>query len=145
MYENYMDYTDDRCMNVFTLCQRERMRAALLNGKRRKELLSSDACTPIMEPPTAELGSNNQQGCPGLIVRFTDLSSNRPNGWEWSFPGGTPATSQEANPVVVYNEIGTYDVQLISQNAYGADTLLLQDYIEIRRGTETTVFYKGGF
>ena len=39
MIENYMDYTDDGCMRVFTLEQKERMHTVLQNSPRRKELI----------------------------------------------------------------------------------------------------------
>ncbi|OJJ14706.1 hypothetical protein BKI52_41450 [marine bacterium AO1-C] len=39
--ENYMDYTDDRCMNMFTEQQKTRMRAVLANSPRRKTLKDS--------------------------------------------------------------------------------------------------------
>jgi hypothetical protein len=41
MIENYMDYTDDECMNLFTVCQRERMRTVLEFSPRRSTLLTS--------------------------------------------------------------------------------------------------------
>jgi hypothetical protein len=39
MIENYMDYTEDQCMSLFTQDQKERMRQVLLNSPRRKELV----------------------------------------------------------------------------------------------------------
>ncbi|RIV43022.1 zinc metalloprotease [Flagellimonas pelagia] len=39
MIENYMDYTDDGCMNVFTLDQMDRMHTVLETCPRRKELV----------------------------------------------------------------------------------------------------------
>ncbi|WP_318342849.1 zinc metalloprotease [Flagellimonas baculiformis] len=39
MVENYMDYTDDGCMNIFTKDQMERMHTVLENSPRRKELV----------------------------------------------------------------------------------------------------------
>lgn len=39
MFENYMDYTDDGCMNIFTLEQKQRMLQVLRNSPRRKELV----------------------------------------------------------------------------------------------------------
>ncbi len=41
MYSNYLNYTDDACMNLFTVCQRERMRAVLASSPRRVSLLTS--------------------------------------------------------------------------------------------------------
>ena len=46
MIENYMDYTDDVCMNMFTMDQIARMRYVLQNSPRRKSLLSSAALLP---------------------------------------------------------------------------------------------------
>ncbi|WP_421869211.1 M43 family zinc metalloprotease [Marinoscillum sp.] len=41
MIQNYMDYTDDVCMNLFTVCQRDRMRLVLEQSPRRRSLLTS--------------------------------------------------------------------------------------------------------
>jgi hypothetical protein len=42
MYSNYMNYTDDACMNIFTSNQKERMRIVLENSPRRKSLINSN-------------------------------------------------------------------------------------------------------
>lgn len=41
MYSNFLYYTDDACMNLFTNCQKDRMRAVLENSPRRASLLTS--------------------------------------------------------------------------------------------------------
>lgn len=43
MVENYMDFTDDVCMNMFTSCQKSRMLLVLENSPRRKTLVNSRA------------------------------------------------------------------------------------------------------
>lgn len=53
MVQNYMDYSDDACMNLFTEGQRDRMRAIFEPGFPRESLLSSIGC---QTPPTPNLG-----------------------------------------------------------------------------------------
>jgi photosystem II stability/assembly factor-like uncharacterized protein len=56
-------------------------------------------------------------------IQFTDQSYYCPTSWQWSFPGGNPATSASPNPAVVYNDNGnTYTAKLIVSNASGSDT-----------------------
>ena len=43
MVQNFLDYSFDACMNIFTKCQVERMRIVLEKSPMRKELLSSPA------------------------------------------------------------------------------------------------------
>ncbi len=49
MVENYMDLSDDLCMNLFTLCQKNRIRVVMTNSPRRASLAtSSGALPPVM-------------------------------------------------------------------------------------------------
>ena len=53
-------------------------------------------------------------------VVFTDLSTNVPTYWDWTFGDGDVSTEQ--NPVHTYDENGTYTVCLTSGNAAGSDS-----------------------
>lgn len=67
----------------------------------------------------------------GGSVNFIDQSMGAPVSWEWTFEGGDPATSSEQNPIVVYNEAGTYDVTLTVTNETGSNTLTKEDFINV--------------
>ena len=47
MIENYMDYTDDSCMNIFTQNQKDRMDAVMTNSPRRSSLKNSNKDTAL--------------------------------------------------------------------------------------------------
>lgn len=55
--------------------------------------------------------ANATAGCTPFTVQFND-SSDSTFLWNWSFPGGTPSSSTEQNPSVVYSTPGSYDVIL---------------------------------
>jgi len=59
MVQNYMDYSDDSCMNLFTQGQTDRMRVTLLPGGVRAALGASDKCGP---PPAPTCTDGIQNG-----------------------------------------------------------------------------------
>jgi PKD repeat protein len=81
--------------------------------------------------PEADFEASVTQSCAGYEVQFTDLSANNPTAWAWTFPGGTPETSNDENPVVVYETEGIYDVTLVATNAAGGDEMTKADYMDI--------------
>ncbi|MEY2964133.1 MAG: hypothetical protein RL754_1394 [Bacteroidota bacterium] len=138
--ENYMDYADDDCTNMFTLDQKAIMRNSLTTSNLRGYLVTStnqDATglTPGIDlgcAPEAFFGSNLKVVCEGSSIQFNDLSRYNPTSWKWNFAGGTPATSTAANPVVTYNTPGNYNVQLEVTNANGSTVLLEEGEISVR-------------
>ncbi len=70
----------------------------------------------------------------GETVDFTNASYGQNIvSYEWTFEGGTPATSSQENPQnIAYNETGTFDVQLKITNADGDTSLVVkEDLIEV--------------
>ncbi len=59
MVQNYMDYSDDGCMNLFTTGQKNRMRAIFDTGGARASLLNSGACGAATGPTCSD-GIQNQ-------------------------------------------------------------------------------------
>lgn len=58
MVQNYMDYSDDACMNLFTVGQKDRMRVLFESGGARESLLNSIGCQPPA-PPSCTDGIQN--------------------------------------------------------------------------------------
>jgi PKD repeat protein len=81
--------------------------------------------------PVGGFSALETEVCEGETVSFVDESSTNVINWAWSFPGGTPSTSAQENPQVVYNTPGVYDVTLIVASTVGNDTVTLEDYIEV--------------
>jgi len=81
--------------------------------------------------PIAGFISDGTNGCAPFAVQFTDQSSSNTTSWAWSFPGGTPATSTDQNPLISFDAAGTYDVTLVATNAAGNNTQTQLSYIVV--------------
>ncbi|KAA3633589.1 MAG: PKD domain-containing protein [Bacteroidetes bacterium] len=71
------------------------------------------------------------EGCAPIEVQFTNTSTGVYNELSWDFPGGTPATSTEENPTIIYSEPGVYDVSLTASGNTGSNTFTAEGIIEI--------------
>lgn len=161
--ENYMDYADDQCTNMFTKDQKAIMRNNLSISNRRGYLVTATNQTNTGIADGAELPCAPQANfkasetllCNGTTVRFTDISTfGNPTSWSWYFPGGTPSTSTAKNPTVTYSSttgvgLKNYTVGLTVSNALGSSQNLIDGYMSVRRtggGTHTWVNqFKSGF
>jgi hypothetical protein len=104
MVQNYMDYSDDACMNLFTAGQKARMRAVLSAGGFRNSLLSSGGCGA---PPTPTCSDGIQNGdetgvdcggsCPNACpscdnnMTLTITLDNYPEETSWQVTNGSGA------------------------------------------------------
>ncbi len=89
------------------------------------------AITETLLPPVASFSPLSASVCAGASVSFSDLSTGGATSWNWSFPGGNPVWSNLKNPVIQYSNPGTFNVQLISANSAGSDTLFVSNAITV--------------
>ena len=82
-------------------------------------------------PPTADFEAADTTVTQGDSLMFTDLSGPGILNRTWTFESGTPGTSTEENPYVIYSDTGYYDVTIYVENADGDDTKLKTDYIHV--------------
>ena len=71
----------------------------------------------------------------GGSISFSDQSSGYPTSWNWSFPGGTPSSSNAKDPSgILYSLSGSYNVTLVISNGITSDTMIKYGYINITDG-----------
>jgi len=122
---------------MFTEGQKTRMRAALNSTTaQRNNLWTATNLTATGTNGTnilcvADFKSVKTFICEGSSIIMTDASYNVPTTWEWSFPGGTPSTSNVQNPTVTYNTAGTYSVTLTVTNSSGTKTITKTNYMVV--------------
>ncbi|MEC7646254.1 MAG: T9SS type A sorting domain-containing protein [Bacteroidota bacterium] len=83
-------------------------------------------------PPSAQIAADKLEiNCMNDTVQFVDHSAVRLSSasWQWNFPGGTPSSSTQENPIVVYSHPGTYDVSLTVTDAFGSSSQSYTDFI----------------
>lgn len=95
--------------------------------------------TPAGLPPTTNFSANPTSGNASLTVNFTDLSTNSPTAWSWSFPGGNPSASSQQNPTVTYLNPGVYSVSLTSSNVYGSNINVKNNYINVAQAGQPPI------
>ncbi len=141
MTENYMDYTDGSCQNMFSAGQNVRVQATInstTNGRNNlwteANLIATGTNDGYVAPLCVSKAdfSRNQEVCTGVTVQYKDGSyRGDPTAWEWTFEGGNPATSTLQNPTVVYTKGGRYDVKLKVTNTAGSDSIAKVGFLKV--------------
>ncbi|MFW5706196.1 MAG: GEVED domain-containing protein, partial [Bacteroidota bacterium] len=85
----------------------------------------------------ADFTSDVNEVCHGGEIHYYDNSTGNITTWEWEFPGGTPATSNEQNPVVVYNTPGMYGVTLTIGDGTNTSTAAMLEYVIVYDDPQT--------
>jgi PKD repeat protein len=153
--ENYMDYSNDDCMNMFTICQRQRATAVLNNNALRGSLVTPQnlVATGVEQsfvacPPTADFTFREKSVCAGTAITFTNRSAIQDGDtYWWIFPGGTPSSSTDTNPTVFYDTPGHYPVYLdVNRNNQRMDRKGMEKAIAVRVNyPEITGIFSEGF
>lgn len=96
--------------------------------------------TPQGTAPVASFTSQNSSICRSAQNSYTSTSANAPTSYSWTFEGGVPSTSTDANPSnIAYNTAGTFDVTLTVTNAYGSDTYVCSNCIVVNAAPAVTL------
>ncbi|MEJ6776405.1 MAG: M43 family zinc metalloprotease [Crocinitomicaceae bacterium] len=145
--ENYMDYS--HCGRMFSEGQKQRMRDALessVGGRNNlwsaQNIIDTGAdgniylCKAVFDADKTTI-------CAGGVINFTDGSFNVVNGWTWSFPGGSPASSSIQNPVVTYNIPGIYEVALIATDGLISNSEVKTAYIRVLPASQNIPILEG--
>ncbi|MDK2909783.1 MAG: hypothetical protein PWR20_1350 [Bacteroidales bacterium] len=91
-------------------------------------------------PPVVDFVASTTSVPIGATIDFTDLSTNGPTSWSWSFVGGIPPSSNQQNPTgILYSYPGQYTVCLTATNQYGSNTLCKDAYITVNPPVEANI------
>ena len=94
----------------------------------------------------ADFTANTQSPTEGTSVQFTDASyGDTATAWNWTFEGGTPATSTLQNQTVTYPVVGNYDVTLQVFDETSSDTTTKTNFISVQSGEVINTINSFGF
>jgi PKD repeat protein len=150
MLENYMDYSNDNCMNTFTLDQRSRAWAVLNSFNLRgsltapSNLVATGATVPLPTCiPVTDWKSDRRFVCAGDSVQFTELAIGyKPLFYHWTLMDAYQNNQfhlMTRNPKVRFTQPGQYKVELNVSNSDGSSTVTRDAYITVHPATAPPV------
>jgi PKD repeat protein len=83
---------------------------------------------PNTSPPNSSFTADVTVTCSDTVC-FTDQSTSLPTNWKWYFGDGD--TSNLQNPCHYYTNPGLYTVSLVTSNAFGQDSAVQLNYINV--------------
>ena len=99
-------------------------------GAGRIDAYASVLNTPF--EPTADFSTPVTIILPGTTIDYSNHTTGIPDIYSWTFEGGSPSSSSEANPnEILYDEEGTFNVSLTVSNDFGSDEITKEDYITV--------------
>ncbi|WP_299459702.1 M43 family zinc metalloprotease [uncultured Microscilla sp.] len=137
MYQNYMDYTGDKCMNLFTKDQKARMRTVLENSPRRKEVAQNARF--VLSTDQSQVLANSSQLFPNPVngnaqlslqntltgevdIIVTDLSGkvlqkvvSQKNGQKWTYQIASQTLPKGVYIVTLRMKDGSFSKRLVKQ------------------------------
>lgn len=149
--QNYMEYA--YCSKMFTEGQADIMRGVLNNPVSSRDNLWTESnliATGTNEgyvaecAPRADFNPNFSTVCQGADITFKNYSwGGTATSWNWEFPGGTPSSSTEESPVVIFNEPGKHTVTLTSSNDAGTSSVSKDIYVSAPTASYGQYYFEG--
>lgn len=84
---------------------------------------------PCGYTPVSGFSANNTSACVGDMVQFTDESTNIPTSWYWDLGDGN--TSIDQHPIVQFNVVGIFDINMKASNSYGSSWENKTSYVAV--------------
>ena len=127
MFQNYMDYTDDACQNIFTANQKERMQAVVANSPRRLSLTTSNGCVPGQ--------TFNNDGSLNIQSLNNNCSMEFSPAVILANPGNNAITSAEFTYAIDNDATVTYN--WTGNLAHGEETIIILPEVAAASGNHT--------
>jgi PKD repeat protein len=100
----------------------------------------------VCDVTVANFSASDSSICVDDDITFTDLSTETPTDWDWSFDGATVSSSTAQNPNITFDTPGLHEISLEATNACGSHTETKALFINVSESYdfEDTVYVCSG-